>query len=94
MGNIDHWEKDPDDNSDYGIDWTDWLDTDTIATSVWTIETGSGLTTSSNAFTTTKTTIWLAGGTIREKQYQVTNKITTAGGRTKSKTLWFRVVEL
>lgn len=74
--------KDPDDVVDYSVDWTDWLAGDTIATSVWVVPTG--ITKDSDTNDTTSATIWLSGGTEGD-DYQLTNRITTAAGRTKDK---------
>ena len=71
--------KDPNAVKDYTVDWTAWLGTDTIASSVWSVPSDITQTTSSN--TTTKAIIWLSGGTI-QTDYEVFNTITTAGGRT------------
>lgn len=75
--------KDPQDVSDYLIDWSDLLDGDTIATSLWTVPTG--ITKDSDTNTTTSTKIWLSGGT-GGVFYACVNKITTAGGRTLERT--------
>jgi len=72
--------KDPDAVLDYGIDWSDWLDTDTIATSTWSISGGESpadLTINSTDNTDTTTTVWLSGGTPK-RNYTLTNHITTA----------------
>ena len=78
--------KDPDAVLDYGIDWNknNWLGSDTISTSTWTLETGISKVADSK--TNTTTTIWLSGGTVGES-YAVENKIVTAGGRTEPCTL-------
>ena len=64
--------KDPDATLDYIIDWSEWLDTDTISTSTWTVPTG--LTNVSDSNTTTTATIWLSGGTAGQR-YTVSNRI-------------------
>lgn len=76
---------------DYSIDWSAWLGTDTIATSTWTDAT-AGITVNSNSFTTTATKVWLSGGTAGQ-QYRLTNRITTAGGRTDDRTIVVQVQE-
>lgn len=80
----DSFVKDPSDRLDYQIDWTAWLDGDTISASAWTVP--SGLTQYSAANSTTVATIWLTGGTAGS-EYLVTNQITTAGGRIKQRGL-------
>jgi hypothetical protein len=82
-------DKDPVAILDYTIDWSDWLDTDTIKTSTW--EADTGITIDATSGTTTATTVWLSGGTA-ETKYEITNTITTLGGRTtrQSFTLWVK----
>lgn len=86
------WEavKDPDGVEDYGFDWSDWLDTDTISSSTWIVPTG--ITKDSDSHTTTTTTIWLSDGTANTS-YQITNRIITAGGRTEDRTGVLKVKE-
>lgn len=73
--------KDPNDVLDYQVDWADWLGADTISTSTWpTIP--AGITKGSDSKTTTATTIWLSGGS-NGQTYELTNRVVTAGGRTK-----------
>lgn len=74
--------KDPQSVLDYTIDWSDWLEDDTITASTWAIVADSGLTQPfSPSFTTLTTTIWLGAGTVSSQSYTVTNHITTIGGR-------------
>lgn len=76
--------KDPSAILDYTFDWSAFLGTDTIATSVWTVPTG--ITQTAETETTTTTTVWLSGGTV-DANYVVVNTITTAGGRTDQRTI-------
>jgi hypothetical protein len=73
--------KDPDEVVDYDIDWSDQMtaDSDTISTSTWTVPTG--ITKDSSSNTTTRTKVWLSGGTTGET-YTLLNRVVTAGGRT------------
>lgn len=74
---------------DYTFDWnTNWLDGDTISTSSWSAD--SGITIDSDTNTTTTATVWLSGGTA-DTEYEVTNTIVTAGGRTAQRTLIVKV---
>lgn len=82
--------KDPQAVLDYKVDWSDWLDTDTIVTSDWTVPTGLTLELETN--TTTIATAWLSGGTVATS-YNVTNEITTADGRTDDRTITIKVKE-
>lgn len=76
--------KDPAAVLDYQIDWSSWLGVDTITSSSWTASTG--LTVDSNSNTSTTATAWVSGGTAGTT-YQLTNQITTAGGRTDERTI-------
>lgn len=76
--------KDPDAVLDYQLDWSDWLDSDTISTSEWIVP--AGITNDSDTETTTTTTIWLSGGTAGTI-YSLVNRIVTAGGRTQDQTI-------
>lgn len=77
-------EKDPDAELDYGFNWEDWLDGDTLSASAWTVP--SGLTEVSNNYNNTTTWIWLSGG-VSGAVYEVVNSITTVGGRQDDRTL-------
>ena len=61
-----------------GLDWTEWLETDTITLSEWTAD--AELTLSRKQNTTTTTSCYVSGG-ILNKTYQITNKITTLDGK-------------
>lgn len=82
--------KDPDATLDYLIDWSDWLETDTISSSSWTAD--SGITVSQSTNTTTTATVILSGGTVKNV-YKVVNSITTAAGLTDNRTLLIKIEE-
>jgi TRAP-type uncharacterized transport system substrate-binding protein len=82
--------KDPDAILDYAVDWGRWLAGDTIAASVWLVPTG--LTNVSETNTATKAIVWLSGGSAGVT-YTVTNRITTAAGRTEDRSFTVRVEE-
>jgi hypothetical protein len=82
--------KDPHAVLDYAIDWTRWLAGDTIATSEWLLPVG--LTKMADTKTASSSTVWLSGGTAGQS-YIVTNRITTAGGRTEDRSFTIRVEE-
>ena len=68
--------KDPSATKSYGFDWVSWMAAgDTIASSVWVVD--SGLTNEADDNDTTQTSIKLSGGTDGTT-YTVTNTITTA----------------
>lgn len=82
--------KDPNAVLDYSIDWTRWLAGDQIAASEWLVP--SGLTKMADSKTSTSATVWLSGGTAGQS-YIVTNRITTAAGRTEDRSFTIRVEE-
>lgn len=84
------FDHDPDAVLDYAIDWSAWLDDDTIVTATW--EADTGITIDSDDNTTTLATVWLSGGTERVI-YRVTNHIVTAAGREDDRTITLRVME-
>lgn len=84
------WEKDPEANKDYTLDWSTRFPSDPLATSAWVV--GTGLTGGSQAFNANAetATIWLSGGTAG-RRYFVTNHVTTAGGRADDQSFWIVV---
>lgn len=88
---IQTFTKDPSARKDYGFDWSEWLDTDTILASTWTLD--DGITQYATSNTTTSTTIWLTSGTAGT-DYMVVNQITTTGGRIDQRSLKIMVREL
>ena len=87
-----NFTKDPQAVLDYTIDWTKWLDEvgDAIATSTWVVP--SGLTKVTETNTSKIATVWLSSGTDGTN-YTVTNRITTAAGRTDDRSITIRVRE-
>lgn len=85
-----HYTKDPDDTVDYSVDWSQWLESDTIQSSTWTLPAGITLGPIGSSNTTTKATVWLTGGTA-DNDYVVTNRIVTVGGRTKDRSILIEV---
>ncbi len=81
-------DKDPDEVLDYQIDWSERLGTDTISTSTW--EVPAGIVEDDQEYTSTATTLWLSGGTLSTR-YTITNRITTAAGRTMDQSVRIKV---
>lgn len=78
---------------DYQIDWTSFLEGDTIAASAWSVEDGNtDITLSDEDFTTTAAEMWALGGKLG-RSYAITNTITTAAGRIESRTIYLDIVE-
>lgn len=80
--------KDPQEELDYTVDWSDWLDADTISTSSW--DAADGIDIENESDTATTATVWLSGGTVGTS-YRVTNTIVTAAGRTGERTITVKV---
>jgi hypothetical protein len=83
--------KDPDAVLDYPVNWSEWLQGDTLASVTWTIEKGSVVQDKSE-FTDTIATIWLSGGIVGE-QCQVVCHIVTAAGREEDQTCKLAIKE-
>ena len=84
--------KDPDAVKDYGWDWgTNFLGSDTIAASNWFAD-DVAITITTDSFDNTTTTVWLSGGTLGAT-YLITNRITTAGGRTDDRSFHVKITE-
>lgn len=79
---------DPSANLDYHVDWSDYLQQDRIVASAW--EVSGGLTIGNNSHNGLVATAFVSGGTHGADAHLV-NTITTAGGRTDSRTLLLRV---
>jgi hypothetical protein len=86
------FRKDPDAVLDFGLDWSDWLESaDVIAASAWT-STPIGLTLASESFDDTKAVVWCSGG-LPGTTYTLTNRITTDDGRTDDRSIEVVVTE-
>jgi hypothetical protein len=76
--------KDPAAILDYSLDWSDWLGSDVISTSTWSVP--AGLTLEDSQADAQATTIWVSGGT-NGVAYACRNTVVTAAGRTNVRTL-------
>ena len=85
------FQKDPSAVLDFIVNWTDYLDGDTISTAAATVP--AGITLDSEANTTTTHTMWLSGGT-EGNAYDIVSQIVTVGGRTDERTIRINVVNL
>ena len=83
--------QDASDVADYTVDWTQWLDGDTIATSDFSVS--AGMTIESQSNNATSGTVVLSGGTAGNN-YTVTHSITTAGSLEAQRSFVVRVREL
>jgi len=84
--------KDPTVKKDYGFDWTSWLEGDTISDSDWEISVGTVIL-SNPSNDTTHTKVWVEGGVNKERAI-LTNRITTAGGRTDERSLLIPILDM
>jgi hypothetical protein len=66
---------------DYTLDFTEWLNGDTIVSSVFKVDSRSGLVLSQQFYDAQKATVWLSGGA--RGCHRVVCTITTAQSRTK-----------
>jgi len=97
---MDKWpNKDPNEILDYDIEWNGTSTQpgraylDPLTDSQWLITGGDGaLVLGSSSFSTTATKIWLSGGTLN-KQYTITNRVVTTGGRTMDKSALLTIRE-
>lgn|SRR5688572_5292603 len=69
--------KTPDEEKDYGLDWTDQLDGATISTSAWTVP--SGLTNEGDDIDGATAVIRLSGGTAGQN-YTLLNSVVLSNG--------------
>lgn len=73
--------KDPDATLKYGIDWSDYLGSETIVASEWLAQ--EGIVVVSDTFDPTSTAVRLSGGTAGTR-YKVTNRIRYTGAEGES----------
>lgn len=76
--------KDPTAILDYTIDWSAWLEDETIITSTWAVIGDVELSDDENF--TSLTLVWASGGT-EGTLADLTNQIVTTGGRTNEVTI-------
>ena len=83
--------KDPYDKEDFGVNYYDWIGSDTISVSTWTVSpTGPTLSADAINNTTKVTTTFVEGGT-HGVDYTLTNSITTATGLKKRRSILIQV---
>jgi hypothetical protein len=86
------YKKDPGEELDYVIDWSDWLDTENseeIFSSSFNVE--AGLTKDSQDSTTTTSIVWLSGGSAGE-EYRVECTIVTNNSPARTGVRSFAIV--
>jgi len=86
--------KDPQSRVDYAIDWSGYLDGQTIATSEWTVspaETG-GIAIEEASFDLDRSAARLSGGIVG-RIYCVANRVTLSDGSADERSITLRVEE-
>ncbi len=82
--------KDSDEIVNFGIDWVDYLEADTITNSSWI--TPVGISQVAASFTDTQAIIKISGGTLGVI-YRITNRIITSAGETVDQSIDIEVIE-
>ena len=84
--------KDPHSRVDYAIDWSPYLDGQTIEASLWLVTPNEqdGVTAEETSFEPSRTAARLAGGLIGHS-YAVSNQVTFSDGTTDVRSLTLRV---
>ena len=84
--------KDPHSRVDYAIDWSPYLDGQTIETSLWLVvpEEAGGIEAEETSFEPARTAARLAGGLIGHS-YSVCNQVTFSDGTTDTRSITLRV---
>jgi hypothetical protein len=85
------YTHDPNADLDYGWDWSDWLGSDVITASTWSVD-PTGPTLHNPTFSDTATTVWISGGTSGAV-HRVINHITTDNLREEDSSFRIQVRE-
>ena len=87
-----YYLKDPQSRVDYAIDWTGYLDGQSVASSLWSVtpaETG-GIVVDEAAHDLVRTAATLSGGQVG-RVYSVSNRVTLSDGRSDERSITLRV---
>ena len=84
--------KDPEARVDYAIDWSGYLDGQTIAESQWTAtpDEAGGIAIEQSSFDLNRSAVRLSGGTAG-RLYRVTNRVTFSDGSVDERSIALRV---
>jgi hypothetical protein len=85
-------EKDPNARLDYTADFTKWLDAMTDALQSHVVTNVVGVTVDSSLIVGKTVVVWVTGGTVGSAG-SVTVRVTTVGGRTDDRTMYFKIKE-
>lgn len=86
--------KDPQSRVDYAIDWSGYLDGQTVAASLWTVspEEAGGVAVDAASFDLNRTAARLIGGVVGHI-YQIGNRVTLSDGSVDERSITLRVEE-
>ncbi len=86
--------KDPDSRVDYAIDWSGYLDGQTVAASAWAVTPAEpgGVAVAQASFDLARTAATLEGG-LAGHVYSVTNRVTLSDGQIDERSIALRVEE-
>ncbi len=86
--------KDPQSRVDYAIDWTPYLDGQTVAASIWAVspDEPGGIAVDEASFTPGRTAARLSGGIVGHS-YRISNRVTLSDGSSDERSLALRVEE-
>lgn len=87
-----YYLKDPQSRVDYAVDWTAYLDGQTVADSVWTVrpQEPGGIAVEEASFDLSRSAARLVGGTIG-RVYTVSNLVTLSDGAQDERSITLRV---
>ena len=90
------YKADPDSDLDYEVDWTNWLTTDLVATSVWSLLEGDITKIefhSAVIFNGQRCVTWIRFiGAVEGDEFIVTNSITTNAATQRKEDASFKIV--
>lgn len=89
---IGNYFQDPSAILDYRLDWTDWLDGDTITSGTFSASPTLPAIIIQQATGTAIGTVWIANG-ISGVTYEINHHIETLGGRTDERTFSIAIVD-
>lgn len=84
QGAVLYGEQGASDVLDWSIDWTQWLEADAIASSLWTAEAGINI--DDPLVVDGVAIVWVSGGQPG-RAYKLTNQITTESGRVSERSI-------
>jgi hypothetical protein len=86
--------KDPQARIDHAIDWSAYLDGQSVVASQWSVspEAADGIAVEAHAFDPLRTSVRLGGGAVG-RLYRVTNRVTLSDGQWDERSIRFRVEE-